>query len=87
MPPMHVLLGVHAAGKTSVGIELATLGFRVFPEIALTLIEGLSSPKSAWDLDSSFDDAVMLKEFTRDDEVLRQSVERGAYQQDVGLFR
>jgi len=66
---MHVLLGVHAAGKTSVGRILAQNGFSFFPEIAADIIER----RMPWQLPPSFDEAVIAKEFIRDQLFRHQS--------------
>lgn len=59
---MHILLGVHGAGKTSVGITVSKNGFSFFPEIAAEIIER----KVPWRLPASFEEAVITKELERD---------------------
>jgi predicted ATPase len=66
MTNMHVLVGIHTAGKTSLGRELERRGFRFFPELAVEMI-GNQRP---WQLPASFDISLAGKELQRDD-VLR----------------
>lgn len=63
---MHILLGIHTAGKTSVGLELSKAGFVFFPELALEMIRNFDALRLPWNLDSSFDEMVMVKELERD---------------------
>jgi predicted ATPase len=67
--PMHVLVGVHTSGKTSVGLRLQRHGFMFFPEIAVDVIAGMRP----WSLDASFDETVIGRELERDIELRQQS--------------
>jgi predicted ATPase len=59
---MHVLAGVHTAGKTSLGLRLQEIGYDFFPEVAMESIAGLSP----WELGPSFDESVIAEELARD---------------------
>jgi hypothetical protein len=59
---MRVLLGIHTAGKSTLGHMFQNKGFPFFPEVAI----GFLNNQYPWLLDDHFDVQVMANEFKRD---------------------
>lgn len=70
---LHILVGIHTSGKSSVGRKLSQRGFSFFPEIALDQISNAGLNMLPWQGNCRFDDLVIRTELNRD-EVLRAEV-------------
>lgn len=71
---IHCLIGIHTAGKTTIGRKLAEHGFLFFDEAAKQIArQQLKNRKLPWEFQPSFDEKVIVNEVKRDEVVLNQS--------------
>lgn len=73
---LHILVGIHTSGKSSVGRKLSQGGFSFFPEIAPNQIGNAGLNMPPWQVNCRFDELVIRTELNRD-EILR--AEMGPY--------